>query len=767
MIRSLLRPIHLLNLPVELICYILDNLEIPDLVQCTLVTKYLRKVVGDSSRLQFSIELAKHRLVSLLPASASPPFSTRLQLLRERERAWRFMEWKQRHTLKLPPTGSVYEFVGGLYGNGREDDSRVTASISFLELPSSDTPMDPPNLKTWTHAMGDVNIIDFTMDPSQDLLVLVALAPPESKFVYELHIRSITTNLPHPKSPLSVLPCLVKPSAPPPPSEVIAAVRVQVAGDLVALLIKEVLDSAGAHLEIWNWEHSPQFSCKMSRLSGIDDFTFLTHNAFLLVRPTGRFEVYNFEDPLFCSTTPIMRNTFAFPQLSDGYMYWYISMSSNPAPGYIPRASSSDNLTGKQLYYPRPEERVHACCLYIFNPAAEENHHVHSFVFFLNIATLLNPPEEWFQIQPPPTYMGSEPRFTIGPRFPAQPQGSPSPTTDSESSASSSSAASSNGLSSIDIPIYGLPSSSTPSSSTSSLIPIIGPSPSSSSIQQIFTTPIYPPFPSFSSTIDLSQVNGATHYPFPNPGVTLAPLTAPVPAPAPRRQGPFRHSATSRNMNVTIPWEVWGPQNTRWFEECLSTDWQHAIYGLRTVESVSVAKWPNLHGGKGPSPAGDGAEVGSEQPTLNGHAAQTNGHAPSPSSSSSLSDEGPIAAHPDLDLEAEDGEPARPEQRRFLRIRDFNPYSLSQAAQLDAQEGSTTDKGKHRARWRQPRLVTEPSTTPVKGVFTKDIISSLPYVEVVSEQTFEVTDVMMDDCRMLLLKRGQAGKLKRVDVLMM
>ena len=82
------------------------------------------------------------------------------------------MEWKQRHTLKLPPTGSVYEFIGGLYGNGREDDSRV-------ELPLSDTPMDPPNLKTWTHPMGDVNIIDFTMDPSQDLLVLVALAPPE------------------------------------------------------------------------------------------------------------------------------------------------------------------------------------------------------------------------------------------------------------------------------------------------------------------------------------------------------------------------------------------------------------------------------------------------------------------------------------------------------------------------------------------------------------------------------------------------------------
>ena len=89
------------------------------------------------------------------------------------------------------------------------------------------------------------------------------LSKNRSKYVYELHIRSITTNLPHPKSPLSVLPCLVKPSASPPPSEVIAAVRVQVAGDLVALLIKEVLDSAGAHLEIWNWEHSPQFSVSL------------------------------------------------------------------------------------------------------------------------------------------------------------------------------------------------------------------------------------------------------------------------------------------------------------------------------------------------------------------------------------------------------------------------------------------------------------------------------------------------------------------------
>lgn len=39
-------------------------------------------------------------------------------------------------------------------------------------------------------------------------------------------------------------------------------VRVQVAGNLLALLIKEIPDNPGAHLEIWNWENGPRFSVR-------------------------------------------------------------------------------------------------------------------------------------------------------------------------------------------------------------------------------------------------------------------------------------------------------------------------------------------------------------------------------------------------------------------------------------------------------------------------------------------------------------------------
>lgn len=81
-----------------------------------------------------------------------------------------------------------------------------------------------------------------------------------SGYVYELHLRSLSTNEPHPKAPLPVLPCLLKPSHTHQASEHIAAVRVQVSGDLVALLVKEVHDSIGAHLEIWDWINDPQQS---------------------------------------------------------------------------------------------------------------------------------------------------------------------------------------------------------------------------------------------------------------------------------------------------------------------------------------------------------------------------------------------------------------------------------------------------------------------------------------------------------------------------
>lgn len=59
---------------------------------------------------------------------------------------------------------------------------------------------------------------------------------------------------------MPVLPCLARHSNIQPATDHIAPVRVQVSGDLVALLVKEVHDSNSAHLEIWDWLNRPQVS---------------------------------------------------------------------------------------------------------------------------------------------------------------------------------------------------------------------------------------------------------------------------------------------------------------------------------------------------------------------------------------------------------------------------------------------------------------------------------------------------------------------------
>jgi hypothetical protein len=140
--------------------------------------------------------------------------------------------------------------------------------------------------------------------------------------------------------------------------------------------------------------------------------------------------------------------------------------------------------------------------------------------------------------------------------------------------------------------------------------------------------------------------------------------------------------------NEPIPWGAWGPHNTRWFSENISTDWQHALHGYRTVEIV-------------------------DPPTQD-----------------------TVVTQPKL------------------RLRDFNPYALARMKEV----------GEDCEGWRG-RVVREPSTISAQDAFTHDVVSYLPYREIVSEDTFNVTDVMMDDGRILLLQVSNISGDVLIDIL--
>ncbi|KAG7441684.1 uncharacterized protein BT62DRAFT_470265 [Guyanagaster necrorhizus] len=310
-----------------------------------------------SSRLQFTVELAKYRMESNPEDSTLYPFVKRLNSLRDREQSWQSITWKRYYQLDLPSVASIYEFVGGIYRNGREHGKReAIPAISFFELPFSGC--DPgEDYRMWTHAFENIGILDFTIDPSQDLLVLVTRAPAESKFVFEVHLRTLSENDPYPKAAAPILPCFPKDLVSMPLSNSIGAIRVQISGDLIGFLMKEMNT-----IEAW---HPASGFCSS--------------------------EVYQFDTPTGSSLPPVLLGSFSFPELSGGFSFWHCSLSRNPSPGYIPRIQPSVNSNViNSFYHLSLADRILACCIYILEQSPDPaRHRVHSFVFSFHVNLFL------------------------------------------------------------------------------------------------------------------------------------------------------------------------------------------------------------------------------------------------------------------------------------------------------------------------------------------------------------------------------------------
>ena len=166
-----------------------------------------------------------------------------------------------------------------------------------------------------------------------------------------------------------------------------------------------------------------------------------------------------------------------------------------------------------------------------------------------------------------------------------------------------------------------------------------------------------------------------------------------IPTPQPETHGSSETSSAGTSTWKAVgryEWLEWGPQNTRWFEDLLSTNWQHAIHGLRTVECVPV---------------------GERDEDAHAHGHQHWEHT--------------TGTHK-------------------LRIRDFNPNVVRGAVVVKRKRDE--DKNK----WRV--VTTKDPVANTENVFEEEILSALPYREVVTEETVQVAEVMMDESRILLIK---------------
>ena len=170
------------SLPVEVYIQFMENLDYRSLLSCMLVcfhfilvrasciylsyqvSRLFRDLISGTASLQYIIELAAagQRDEPLCKMSSTK----RLEMLRHHQTSWKDMKWTRDYRIPMEAAG-VWELYGGVLGQ-----STHSGALRFHQLPSDLRSIDE---KTWSVGpFNDIPMRDFGMDPSEDLLVIIA-----------------------------------------------------------------------------------------------------------------------------------------------------------------------------------------------------------------------------------------------------------------------------------------------------------------------------------------------------------------------------------------------------------------------------------------------------------------------------------------------------------------------------------------------------------------------------------------------------------------
>ncbi|KDQ64121.1 hypothetical protein JAAARDRAFT_187494 [Jaapia argillacea MUCL 33604] len=155
-----------ISLPIELIVDILILLEIKTLLKCRQVCRFLSDAIDEAVGLQYKIELAASGMEDGPPNDAES-IDSRLDKLRDHVNAWDEMTLSKQ-LLPGPIQSRIYRLCGGVFGYVPIDRP---SQVAFTQLPSKSRNIPQ---KQWTINLTGRTINAFTMDPSQDLLLIVA-----------------------------------------------------------------------------------------------------------------------------------------------------------------------------------------------------------------------------------------------------------------------------------------------------------------------------------------------------------------------------------------------------------------------------------------------------------------------------------------------------------------------------------------------------------------------------------------------------------------
>lgn len=187
--KSVPAQVGILDLPVELLIEILRYLHCRDILRAQAVRtnlfhrlahreltaaqvcRHLRDIVAGSIELRYLIELAADNLIDGSRKPGSSSTRERLDLLLDRRRRWRELNWTRQTTVPMPGQCQAYELVGGTFAKSMSE-SPVMGSrhLNVTWLPTRNE-----EHKAIVRDNLGVPTKDFAIDPSQDLIALVEM----------------------------------------------------------------------------------------------------------------------------------------------------------------------------------------------------------------------------------------------------------------------------------------------------------------------------------------------------------------------------------------------------------------------------------------------------------------------------------------------------------------------------------------------------------------------------------------------------------------
>ncbi|KAG1879599.1 hypothetical protein C8R48DRAFT_767849 [Suillus tomentosus] len=311
----------LLDLPVEILVYILSHLDGYELARARRVCHDIRHMIDSSSELSYSIDL---KYFNSTPDPSPGPDHTVSSLrksLQQSEFAWQKAEYFKSNPVSIPYTvhitHKVFMWSCGILALDVRNENR----LKFLQAQVTD--LDHSNstsLREWDYQFdGEFPLCDFS--PTQNLLVCLVRASTGESHARDLIFRSLSEpDEVHPEAGSAVVKTIDKEvnfeSLDP------STVSFSIFGNYCGILFPDVLNADGYLediLQIWNWK-SKDVSLCLNPDHEILHFSFLTDEIILVVNSEELllYSLVDFPNALHLTakfSLPALRTPFEYKEI--------------------------------------------------------------------------------------------------------------------------------------------------------------------------------------------------------------------------------------------------------------------------------------------------------------------------------------------------------------------------------------------------------------------------------------------------------------------